>query len=158
MNEPSLGKVARACALFLLPFLGLYAIVVGLEKNVGFSAAYAQEQTTGPQTTGRPTTSTREPTTTTEPDVTGTFPDTTEGPTTTFMPPTTADTPGPPSTTYMIPGITSVPGGGGANPTNATSADCREPIGVTEVTWRCNGSTWICHDKVATPGTYCIDP
>jgi cytoskeletal protein RodZ len=153
-DPPSLGRTLRGCVLFLLPFLALYAIVVGLEKNVGFSAAYAQEATT----TRMPTTTRAEETTTRVP--TTTRPTTTEPeePSTTFMPSTTRSTVGPPSTTYMIPGITTVPDGGGVNPPNATREDCHTPPGVTEVTWKCGGATWICHDKVSTPGTYCIDP
>lgn len=157
-NESELRRTGRAVLMFLLPLLGLYCLVIGMDKGVGFAPAYAQEGTTGPPTTHRPTTTTEEPTTTTNPQSTGTFPETTEGPSTTFMPSTTTTRPGPPSTTYMIPGLTTVPRGGGGGGPGPTSADCHTPPGVTEVTWKCNGSTWICHDKVSTPGTYCIDP
>lgn len=109
--------------------------------------------TTHPGTTYMPSTSPTNtlprptmptPTRTDPPGTEPTFPNTTKVPIITF--------PNPPDPTRP-------PGSGdGMNPTSPTREDCYEPPGVTGVTWRCGGATWICHDKISTPGTYCIDP
>jgi hypothetical protein len=143
-------STGKACLVVLAPIFFLWVLALMWEQTPG---AYAQATTTKTSNPAPGETSTRAPTTTVGPPSTTFMP-----PTRTDPPPTTDDTVGPTSTTYMIPGVTSVPNGGGSTPTNATPDDCHTPPGVTEVTWKCNGATWICHDKVATPGTYCIDP
>lgn len=146
MGEPSLGRVARGCALFLLPFMVVWAVAWAAEQGrLGSQpAAFAQQ---------RPTTTQPAPTTTLPPPPTDPPPTTAPSTTTTWPAP---DQPGPtymPSTSRTWGGGDGVSGGGGGS-----NRGCMEPPGVTEVTWQCNGATWICHDKRATPGTYCIDP
>jgi len=148
-GEPgSPTRVLHASMYVLGPLLLLYTFAIMWEQTPG-----AQAQVVG--TTGAPTTlTTTLPPTTTRPSTT----QTTDPPTTyTTRPPTTVPS-GPPSTTYMIPGITTVPKSGGSNPPNVASGNCYDPPGVTEVTWKCNGATFICHNKETTSGTYCIDP